>query len=139
MHRICQEISVGLMNSFLPEVWYSLVLGTGLYHTSGRKLFTRSTEMTGQILCNLSFLYNKKRHGRILFFHTCYLFLYSTGYTFFSIICASYTCLTQKINCIHSIHAHTLYLILRQESEAVLCVTARSVRGVSPSFHLKTP
>ncbi|EDO56869.1 hypothetical protein CLOL250_02557 [Clostridium sp. L2-50] len=32
MHRICQEISVGLMNSFLPEVWYSLVLGTGKLH-----------------------------------------------------------------------------------------------------------
>ena len=32
LHRICQEISVGLMNSFLPEVWYSLVLGTGKLH-----------------------------------------------------------------------------------------------------------
>ena len=27
--RIDQVISVDLLNSFLPEVWYSLVLGTG--------------------------------------------------------------------------------------------------------------
>ncbi len=39
--------------------------------------------MTWSILCNLFFLYNKKRHGRILFFHTYYLLLYSTRYTFF--------------------------------------------------------
>ena len=29
MHSIDQVISVDLLNSFLPEVWYSLVLGTG--------------------------------------------------------------------------------------------------------------
>ena len=73
--------------------------------------------MTGRILCNLSFLYNKKRHGRILFFHTYYLFLYSTEYTFFSIICVSCTYFPLKENCIHSIHAYHLYLILHQAQE----------------------
>lgn len=78
--------------------------------------------MTGRILCNLSFLYNKKRHGRILFFHTYYLFLYSTEYTFFSIICVSCTYFPLKANCIHSIHAYHLYLILHQESKFLVYV-----------------
>lgn len=68
--------------------------------------------MTWSILCNLFFLYNKKRHGRILFFHTYYLLLYSTRYTFFSIICVSCTYFPLRVNWIHSIHAYHLYLIL---------------------------
>ena len=32
MHSIRPVISVDLLNSFLPEVWYSLVLGTGKRH-----------------------------------------------------------------------------------------------------------
>lgn len=70
--------------------------------------------MTWSILCNLFFLYNKKRHGRILFFHTYYLLLYSTRYTFFSIICVSCTYFPLRVNWIHSIHAYHLYLILHQ-------------------------
>ena len=72
--------------------------------------------MTWSILCNLFFLYNKKRHGRILFFHTYYLLLYSTRYTFFSIICVSCTYFPLRVNWIHSIHAYHLYLILRRGS-----------------------
>ena len=74
--------------------------------------------MTWSILCNLFFLYNKKRHGRILFFHTYYLLLYSTRYTFFSIICVSCTYFPLRVNWIHSIHAYHLYLILHPEQEA---------------------
>ena len=73
--------------------------------------------MTWSILCNLFFLYNKKRHGRILFFHTYYLLLYSTRYTFFSIICVSCTYFPLRVNWIHSIHAYHLYLILHLKSE----------------------
>ena len=32
VHSICQVISADLLNSFLPEVWYSLVLETGELH-----------------------------------------------------------------------------------------------------------
>ena len=85
--------------------------------------------MTGRILCNLSFLYNKKRHGRILFFHTYYLFLYSTEYTFFSIICVSCTYFPLKANCIHSIHAYHLYLILHQAEEGSQLHTGLSPEG----------
>ena len=102
---LCCHIGISLLCS-------SPVSSTRLYHTSGRKLFSRSTEMTWSILCNLFFLYNKKRHGRILFFHTYYLLLYSTRYTFFSIICVSCTYFPLKVNWIHSIHAYHLYLIL---------------------------
>ena len=77
--------------------------------------------MTWSILCNLFFLYNKKRHGRILFFHTYYLLLYSTRYTFFSIICVSCTYFPLRVNWIHSIHAYHLYLILHQESKSLVC------------------
>lgn len=75
--------------------------------------------MTWSILCNLFFLYNKKRHGRILFFHTYYLLLYSTRYTFFSIICVSCTYFPLRVNWIHSIHAYHLYLILHQAQAPV--------------------
>ncbi len=78
--------------------------------------------MTWSILCNLFFLYNKKRHGRILFFHTYYLLLYSTRYTFFSIICVSCTYFPLRVNWIHSIHAYHLYLILHQESKFLVYV-----------------
>lgn len=93
--------------------------------------------MTGRILCNLSFLYNKKRHGRILFFHTYYLFLYSTEYTFFSIICVSCTYFPLKANCIHSIHACHLYLILRQEVLLVHLLRTLLLWIFSVFHHLK--
>ena len=93
--------------------------------------------MTGRILCNLSFLYNKKRHGRILFFHTYYLFLYSTEYTFFSIICVSCTYFPLKANCIHSIHAYHLYLILHQELTTLHCVKQQLRLLLSLSYQLK--
>lgn len=32
VHSICPVISVDMLNSFLTEVWYSLVLGTGKLH-----------------------------------------------------------------------------------------------------------
>ena len=54
---------------------------------------------------------------RILFFHTYYLLLYSTRYTFFSIICVSCTYFPLRVNWIHSIHAYHLYLILRLRQE----------------------
>lgn len=93
--------------------------------------------MTWSILCNLFFLYNKKRHGRILFFHTYYLLLYSTRYTFFSIICVSCTYFPLRVNWIHSIHAYHLYLILHQVSGKEPGVTLRSVHSALPSFRWK--
>jgi len=129
---LCCHIGVSLLCSF-P------VPSKRLYHTSGRKLFSRSTKMTGRILCNLSFLYNKKRHGRILFFHTYYLFLYSTEYTFFSIICVSCTYFPLKANCIHSIHAYHLYLILRPESAASPHGSVPEELSASPAFLWKIP
>lgn len=93
--------------------------------------------MTWSILCNLFFLYNKKRHGRILFFHTYYLLLYSTRYTFFSIICVSCTYFPLRVNWIHSIHAYHLYLILRLRSEAPAHRKVPSRSLLSVSYRLK--
>ena len=95
--------------------------------------------MTWSILCNLFFLYNKKRHGRILFFHTYYLLLYSTRYTFFSIICVSCTYFPLRVNWIHSIHAYHLYLILHPGSADLLCEIKQQARAASLSFQWKIP
>ena len=93
--------------------------------------------MTWSILCNLFFLYNKKRHGRILFFHTYYLLLYSTRYTFFSIICVSCTYFPLRVNWIHSIHAYHLYLILHPGSEISDHSAMPAATAPAASFHLK--
>ena len=93
-HCSFQMISGCVVISDSPFCVVSSIPSTGLYHTSGRKLFSKSTEMTGQILCNLFFRYNKKWHGRTLFFHTYYRFLYLTKYTSFSISCVSCTYLS---------------------------------------------
>ena len=47
LHRICQEISVGLVDSFFPEVWYSLVLGKGELHRKETPIFanTRNSDL----------------------------------------------------------------------------------------------
>ena len=50
---LCCHIGVSLLCSF-P------VPSTRLYHTSGRKLFIKPTEISWQILCNLSLLPTKK-------------------------------------------------------------------------------
>lgn len=47
MHSIRPVISVDLLNSFLPEVWYSLVLGTGKRHRKEKTICQYSQISSG--------------------------------------------------------------------------------------------
>lgn len=60
MHSICPVISVDLLNSFLPEVWYSLVLGTGKLHRRLKKHDAEYQRLQKKILEFTEKFINKK-------------------------------------------------------------------------------
>ena len=96
---LCCHIGVSLLCSF-P------VPSTRLYHTSGRKLFTKPTEISWQILCNLSLFPQKNWYERLLVLSYQLSISYLTEYTFFSILCVSCTYLWQKSDYRHAIHSY---------------------------------
>ena len=96
---LCCHIGVSLLCSF-P------VPSTRLFHTSGRKLFTKPTEISWQILCNLSLFPQKNWYERLLVLSYQLSISYLTEYTFFSILCVSCTYLWQKSDYRHAIHSY---------------------------------
>lgn len=96
---LCCHIGVSLLCSF-P------VPSTRLYHTSGRKLFIKPTEISWQILCNLSLFPQKNWYERLLVLSYQLSISYLTEYTFFSILCVSCTYLWQKSDYRHAIHSY---------------------------------